>query len=81
MLETIVHKYRFNFFLDNNVLTAFELDFVPGYSTIKQLIYIYKTFCKALDEGKEVRYVFCDITKNIKVFFFNLILQGYLDRF
>ena len=28
-----------------------------------QLIDIYNTFCKALDEGKEVRAVFCDISK------------------
>ena len=26
-------------------------------------MYIYNTFCKALDEGKEVRAIFCDISK------------------
>ena len=30
---------------------------------MNQLIDIYNTFCKALDEGKEVRAVFCDISK------------------
>ena len=30
---------------------------------MNQLIYIYNTFCKALDEGKEVRAVFCDVSK------------------
>ena len=45
------------------VITAFQLGFVPGDSTVNQLIDIYNTFCKALDEGKEVRAIFCDISK------------------
>ena len=30
---------------------------------MNQLIDIYNTFCKALDEGKEVRAIFCDVSK------------------
>ena len=30
---------------------------------MNQLIDIYNTFCEALDDGKEVRAVFCDISK------------------
>ena len=30
---------------------------------MNQLTDIYKSFCKALDEGKEVRAIFCDISK------------------
>ena len=63
VLEKIVHKYLFNFFRDNNVITPFQSGFVPGDSTVNQLIDIYNTFCKALDEGKEVRAIFCDISK------------------
>ena len=37
--------------------------FIPGDSTVNQLTDIYNTFCKSLDEGKEVRTVFCDISK------------------
>ena len=37
--------------------------FVPGDSTVNQLVDIYNTFCKALVEGKEVRAVFYDISK------------------
>ena len=58
VLKKIVHKYLFNFFRDNNVITAFQSGFVPGDSTVNQLIDIYNTFCKALDEGKEVRAIF-----------------------
>ena len=63
VLEIIVHKYLFNFFRDNNVITAFQSGLVPGDSTVNQLINIYNTFCKALDEGKKVRAIFCDISK------------------
>ena len=63
VLEKILHEYLFNFFRDNNVITAFQLGFVPGNSTVNQLIDIYNTFYKALDEGKEVRAIFCDIIK------------------
>ena len=30
---------------------------------MNQLIYLYDTFCQALDSGKEVRAVFCDVSK------------------
>ena len=36
---------------------------MPGDSTVNQLAYLYNTFCQTLDAGKEVRVVFCDISK------------------
>ena len=62
-LEKIVHKHLFNFFRDNNTLTSLQSGFVPGDSTVNQLVDLYNTFCKALDDGKEVRAIFCDISK------------------
>ena len=53
-MEKIVHKHTFNFLLDRHVQSGF----VPGDSTVNQLVDIYNTFCKALDEGKEVRAFF-----------------------
>ena len=63
VLEKLVHKYVFNFIRDKGAITTLQSGFVPGDSTVNQLIDIYNTFCKALDEGKEVRAVFCDISK------------------
>ena len=63
VLEQIVHKHLFNFIRDNNILTTLQPGFVPGDSTVNQLVDIYKTFCHSLDQGKEVRAVFCDISK------------------
>ena len=36
---------------------------MPGDSTVNQLTYLYNKFCKALDEGLEIRIVFFDISK------------------
>ena len=63
VLEKIVHKHLFNFVRDHELLSALQSGFIPGDSTVNQLIDIYNTFCKSLDEGKEVRAVFCDISK------------------
>ena len=58
VLEKIEHNHLFNFVRDHNLLSALQSDFIPGDSTVNQLIDIYNTFCKSLDEGKEVRAVF-----------------------
>ena len=54
----------FNFFLDQHAITSLQSGFVPGDSTVNQLVDIYNTFCKALDDGKEVRAIFCDVSKS-----------------
>ena len=63
VLERIVHKHIFNFSQEHHIITALQSGFVPGDSTVNRLVDIYNTFCKALDEGKEVRAIFCDISK------------------
>ncbi len=63
LMERCVHKYLYNFLITNNKLTPFQSGFIKGDSTVNQLTYIYNDICKALDEGKEVRAVFCDISK------------------
>ena len=63
VLEKIVHKHVFNFFQANHAIITLQAGFVPGDSTVNQLMDLYNTFCHALDEGKEVRAIFCDISK------------------
>ena len=62
-----MHKYFLTSFEATTSLQFFNLCplsyFVPGDATVKWLIYIYNTFCKALDEGKEVLAIFCDTSK------------------
>ena len=75
VMEKIIHKHMFNFFKDNQVITCFQSGFVPGDSTVDQLVDIYNTFCKALDEGKEVRADFLDISKADRVWHKGLLLK------
>ena len=63
VLEKVAHKHLFNYIGDHEILSALQSGFIPGDSTVYQLDDIYNTFCKSLDEGKEVRAVFCDISK------------------
>ena len=62
-MERCVHKYLYNYVIANQILTPFQSGFVQGDSTTNQLIHTYHTFCEAVDNGKEIRTVFCDISK------------------
>ena len=63
LFEKIVFKYLYNHLQDNNMLSSLQSGFIPGDSTVNQLAYLYHIFTEALDAGKEVRTVFCDISK------------------
>ena len=63
LFERLVIKYLFNHLRDNNLLSSLQSGFIPGDSSVNQLTFLYNTFCKAIDSGKEVRAVFCDISK------------------
>ena len=58
-----IFKHIYNHFCDNDILSPLQSGFIPGDSTVYQLTYLYDTFFHALDSGKEVRVVFCDISK------------------
>ena len=62
-MEKLIHKHLHNYLLQNNIITCFQSGFTAGDSSVNQLVELYNTFCQALDEGKEVRAVFCDISK------------------
>ena len=63
VFEKCIYKYLHNFILDNNLLSPHQSGFRKGDSTINQLLFLYNEFSHALDEGKEVRTVFFDISK------------------
>ena len=62
-MERCVHKNLYNYITANNLLTHHQSGFIRGDSTVNQLAYIYNDICRAVDDGKEVRAVFCDISK------------------
>ena len=53
----------YNYIKDNDLITVKQSGFRPGDSTVCQLSELYHMFCNALDNKKEVRVVFCDISK------------------
>ena len=63
VFERTVFKHIYNHFQDNNILTSLQSGFIPGDSTVNQLTYMHDSFSQALDFGKMVRVVFCDISK------------------
>ena len=62
-MERCVYKYVYNFLLLNNIITSNQSGFTFGDSAINQLVNISNDFGRALDSGKEIRVVFCDISK------------------
>ena len=62
-MERCVYKYIHNYLLANCIITPHQSGFTRGDSAINQLLIITNEFGKVLDEGKEIRVVFCDISK------------------
>ena len=63
ILERIVFKNVYNYLRDNHILSPHQSGFQSGDSTVSQLAYWYHVFSKALDAKKDVRIVFCDVSK------------------
>ena len=62
-MERCVHKHIYNYVMDDNLITPFQSGFTCNDSTKNQLLCLCQLFCEAVDSGKEVRVVFCDISK------------------
>ena len=63
VMEKCIFKYVYNFLRTNFLITNFQSGFRPGDSTVNQLLSIINDFAKAIDCGKEIRIIFCDISK------------------
>ena len=63
IMERIVFKHVYNFCHINKLITDHQSGFRPKDSTINQLAFLYHTFCQAIDNKKEMRIVFCDVSK------------------
>ena len=58
VFEKIIYKHVFNYLIEIRFFTPSQSGFLPGDSTINQLIFLYNKICKALDEGLEIRFIF-----------------------
>ncbi|CAC5394081.1 unnamed protein product [Mytilus coruscus] len=62
-MERCVYKHVYNHLKQNKFLSNNQSGFTRGDSAVNQLVNISNDFGKALDSGKEIRVVFCDISK------------------
>ena len=63
IMEPIVFKHVYNYFHCNNLFYKYQAGFLPGHSTVYQLIDTYHSIVKNIDEGKSCCMVFCDLSK------------------
>ena len=62
--EICIHKNICLPFQRSRSSNSFTIGILPGDATANQLVDIFIAFCKALDDGKEVKAVSCDISKD-----------------
>ena len=62
-MEKIINKKVNDYLILNNVISPFQSGFRRGDSTVNQLLLMINEFSKALDGNKEIRIVFCDISR------------------
>ena len=62
-MERIMFKHFYNYLHENSLIYKNQSGFLPGHSTVYQLIDIYNQICKAFDDKKSTCMVFCDISK------------------
>ena len=63
MFEKIIFKQVYNHFRDNFLISIWQSRFLPGSSTVTQLIELHYQFCKAVSDNNEIRIVFLYISR------------------
>ena len=63
VFEKCVFKHLQNYIMTNKLISPVQSGFTPNDSAVFQLIDLYDAFAKAIDDGKEIRVIFCDISK------------------
>jgi hypothetical protein len=62
-MERVVYKYIYNNIIEHSLLYSYQSGFLPGHSTVYQLLEIYHNICKNIDNRLSSIIVFCDISK------------------
>ena len=63
LMECCVNTVLYNYPVSKDLVSPLQSGFSKGDSTINQLTFLFNDVCKALDDGKDVRAVFCAISK------------------
>ena len=63
IFEKLIYDDMFNFFISNNLITQHQSGFMPGDSTINQLLSITTEIYNAFENYEETRALFLDLSK------------------
>lgn len=63
IMERIIFRHVYNYFHGNNLFYRYQAGFLPGHSTVYQLLETYHSIVQNIDEGKLCCMVFCDLSK------------------
>jgi hypothetical protein len=80
VFEKVVYKNVFNFLMKKALIYKFQSGFLPGHSTIHQLIELINEIFMALDNRELICLIFCDVSKAVdRVWLRGLLLK--LERY
>ena len=63
IMERVVYNSIFKFLIENDLLSKYQGAYLPNASTETQVLEIYHKILEALDAGKEIRFLFLDVSK------------------
>lgn len=63
IFKRITFKHVYNYLHSQNLFYKYRADFLPGHSTMYQLLEIYQSIVKGIDEGKFCCMVFCNLDR------------------
>ena len=62
-MERVIFKYLYNYFHKHDLFYKYQAGFLPGHSTVYQLLETYHSIVQSIDEGKYCCMIFCDLSK------------------
>ena len=63
IMEKIIFKYLYNYLQEHEILIKYKSGFRPNDSITNQLLEIYHIILENLDNGKDIKFIFCDVNK------------------
>jgi hypothetical protein len=64
VMEKLIFYKLCAYFKGNYLISIWQSGFIPGHSTTTHLVEIYHSFCQSVSDGKEVRVVFCVVSRS-----------------
>ena len=62
-MEKIIFEYLYNYLQEHEILTKYQSGFRPNDSTTNQLLEMYYIILENLDKRKDIKFIFCDVSK------------------